>query len=435
MKFFNHLDLEISDRLSYEEQSKARFIFYYALIGFVSTIILFSYLLSKERNLLQNLFMYACIITNPLLGLTALLAWKAKPFPASVTAIISLAIGAYSSLVLDLPAFLSLLMVLLFSANFISIGNRLLYLTFSMLISSILLKLLIESGVIQILNIGRSGLPDSSIIIILILMFSVFSYALFINVLINSGMKNSEKLIQTSEKLRETLSTKERFVALIAHDLRGPVGSITNFLNGMREGHIPMDEEVIDLLKDTSSKTQHLLENLLDWSMVQDNASPLRKTTFSLSSAIMQEIELLNIAALTKELNLIIDCQDDVQVSADFSMICTSFRNLLSNAIKFSRRGGIIRVTCEKTSSQVKVKVVDQGVGMTPETMGKLFQHKYFNDSQFGTDYEKGRGLGLIITSDFIKANNGKIGVESEIGVGSVFWFSIPLTELINEQR
>lgn len=435
MNFFKYTGPKVGDQLSYEESIKSRFILYYGLIGFISTAVLFFYLLSIERDNSQNIFMLASIFTNPILGLTALLAWKNKAIPSSITAIGSLAMGSYAALVLDFPAYLSLMIVLLFSANFISIGSRLLYYTFFLLISSMSIKLSIESGIIQLFDITQSNLSTSSIVIILILMFSVFSYALFINLLINSGMRNSEKLIDTSKKLREALSIKERFIALIAHDLKGPVGSITNFLHGIKEGHIPIDHEIIDLLKDTSSKTQHLLVNLLDWSVAQNNGYPLRMSNFNLLTAIKQETELLNIAAVSKALNLEVECQEGVEVYADYTMVCTAIRNLLSNAIKFSKHGDSIRIYCEHSGSHAKVKVIDQGVGMTTETMDKLFQQKYFNDSQFGTEKEKGTGLGLIITNDFIRANQGEIGVESQKGVGSVFWFTLPLREDVQIEK
>jgi signal transduction histidine kinase len=112
-------------------------------------------------------------------------------------------------------------------------------------------------------------------------------------------------------------------------------------------------------------------------------------------------------------------------VFADKAMINTILRNLISNAIKFTYPGGQIIISAEKTPDELKISISDNGIGIKKETIGKLFRIDE-NNTRIGTQNERGTGLGLILCKEFIEKHQGKIWVESELGKGSKFSFTIP---------
>jgi signal transduction histidine kinase len=109
---------------------------------------------------------------------------------------------------------------------------------------------------------------------------------------------------------------------------------------------------------------------------------------------------------------------------ADENMINTVLRNLITNAIKFSNPEGQIEIFAVSNEEETAISVQDNGIGMTEETRNKLFSNNH--DTTFGTAHEKGSGLGLILSRDFVEKHGGKIWVESELGIGSKFTFTLP---------
>ena len=167
-----------------------------------------------------------------------------------------------------------------------------------------------------------------------------------------------------------------------------------------------------------------LLENLLEWSRSQTGSIDFKPERFDISAVIKENLDLLQGLANNKKIKLVHESSNELMVNAHRYSINTVVRNLISNAIKFTPEGGSITITTE-SSSIITVSVRDTGVGMAPSTVVKLFQLGS-KISTLGTAKEKGTGLGLILCKDFVEKNGGKIGVDSEEGVGSRFYFSIP---------
>jgi signal transduction histidine kinase len=135
----------------------------------------------------------------------------------------------------------------------------------------------------------------------------------------------------------------------------------------------------------------------------------------------------LSESAIKKRIELAVSIQDEIEVYADNHMFDTIIRNLVSNAIKFTPIGGKVSVQAEfKNESYVEVKISDSGIGMTPGLKSKLFQLNE-NTNRKGTEGEPSSGLGLLLCREFVEKHDGKIWVESEVGTGSVFSFSIPV--------
>jgi len=129
-----------------------------------------------------------------------------------------------------------------------------------------------------------------------------------------------------------------------------------------------------------------------------------------------------------KNITISNELKENIHIRADKNMINTILRNLLGNAIKFTHKNGGIKVNAYQQDNYLVVSVADTGVGIEPETMSKLFKisEKVSTD---GTEEEMGTGLGLILCKEFVEKHGGKIWVESEVGIGSDFKFTLPLAE------
>jgi signal transduction histidine kinase len=168
-----------------------------------------------------------------------------------------------------------------------------------------------------------------------------------------------------------------------------------------------------------------LLENLLEWSRSQTGNIEFKAEEFDLATVLKENEDLLKTQAQNKKLSLVNNNGVEVKVNAHKHSVNTVIRNLLSNAIKFTPEGGTITLSTQKSENEIKVSVSDTGVGMSEKVIQKLFRIDA-KHSTIGTADEKGTGLGLILCKEFIEKNGGQIGVESEVGKGSVFYFTLP---------
>jgi signal transduction histidine kinase len=177
-----------------------------------------------------------------------------------------------------------------------------------------------------------------------------------------------------------------------------------------------------------SNNTFNLLENLLQWSLLQTGRTVVSLKSVNMAEVIHENINLLRANAQQKEIELAWVNPDDHFVYCDRNMITTVLRNLISNAIKFTPTKGRIEVEVDVDAEYLKVIVRDSGVGISPDNQQKLFRLDS-NPSTPGTDEEEGTGLGLILCKEFVEKNHGTIGVSSIEGKGSTFYFTIPRFE------
>ncbi len=245
------------------------------------------------------------------------------------------------------------------------------------------------------------------------------------------------KLSESYREIKLLNATKDKFFSIIAHDLKSPFSALLGFSELLLENHATYDdaerEEYIRFINDGSIKTYKLLENLLTWAQSQTGRIKFTPEKINIEELINEIISLLEEPAGNKEIKLISNTERDLSVNADKNMINTVIRNLISNAIKFTPKGGDITVKSHKTTDEnnqefVKISIKDSGVGISPEIQTKLFKITE-NVSTKGTEKEAGTGLGLILCKEFVEKHNGKIWVESEVGKGSNFKFTIPLTK------
>jgi signal transduction histidine kinase len=171
----------------------------------------------------------------------------------------------------------------------------------------------------------------------------------------------------------------------------------------------------------------YLLEDLLAWAMTQQGKIIFKPQKLSLADICKNILEILNPKAVAKNITINYYVADSIKVFADIDMIKTILRNLVSNALKFTNNGGTINVSSEENSENVTISISDNGVGIKPENITKLFNISEVITTK-GTAEETGTGLGLLLCKEFVEKHGGKIWVESEVGKGSEFKFTLPMS-------
>jgi len=246
----------------------------------------------------------------------------------------------------------------------------------------------------------------------------------------------NERIIKESEeKLKISNATKDKFFSILAHDLKNPFSSMLGLSyilnNNFDKYDVNKQKEFIGLIHTSLQNTYKLLENLLLWSLSQRGCIDFIPEKINLYLLAFETNELLQQSADNKSIKLINQVDENIYVYADKNMLSIVIRNLVTNAIKFTAKEGKIiinssLITTDKRQQLVEISVKDTGVGISKEIQSKLFDIGYVASTK-GTENEKGTGLGLILCKEFVENHGGKIWVESEIGKGSDFKFTMPL--------
>jgi len=242
--------------------------------------------------------------------------------------------------------------------------------------------------------------------------------------------KRVEKsLIKTNEELNALNTTKDKFFSIIAHDLRNPFQSLLGFSETLATEIDIMSNEEIALfgkgLNDDLRNIYGLLDNLLQWSMIQRNMLEHNPENVNLYDLANKIIGILNQIAKEKNISVFNNIENGTFVYADNVMLRSVIQNLLFNAIKFTEKDGRIVISSIEKSNLIEVSVEDTGKGIPTSQIPGLFSfNKIFTTN--GTAGESGTGLGLPLCKEFVERNDGKIWVESEPGKGSKFVFTLP---------
>jgi signal transduction histidine kinase len=236
--------------------------------------------------------------------------------------------------------------------------------------------------------------------------------------------------IQTkNEQLNDLNSTKVKLFSIISHDLRSPFNSILGFQEYLIDEYNNLtDDERLDMLNKAHSSSRQvytLVENLLNWSLLQTNAIQYIPEKFNLYSVLHDKVCLYQTQAELKGITFKEDIAQNLYAFADINLLQTSFRNLITNAIKFTPNGGCISVKAIITGDKLEISVTDTGKGMSNEEMKELFSIVNLKTKR-GTNGEKGTGLGLLLCKEFIEKNKGNLTIISDPEKGSTFSFTVP---------
>ncbi len=237
---------------------------------------------------------------------------------------------------------------------------------------------------------------------------------------------------RVEEQLRELNATKDKFFSIIAHDLKNPFNALLGLSDVLNISYNSLNEdqrkEIVQNVYSSAETLYKLLENLLHWARSQSGSLEFNPEKINLGKIICSVIEISEKQAEEKQIIIDNKVSEDVHAFADNQMIHTVLRNLISNAIKFTGVGGLVTIEYQLLASKdVQITVKDTGVGIPEKNIDKLFRIDT-KVSTRGTKQENGTGLGLILCKEFVAKNGGEIGVESEEGLGSRFYFTLPVS-------
>jgi len=252
-------------------------------------------------------------------------------------------------------------------------------------------------------------------------------------------ISNHLKISRTEKKLKkyyieikEINETKNKILSIISHDLRTPIGNIASFVDMILSEYDNYDgkeiKEYLNIIKTSTDSCYYLIDNLLKWSMLQKKQLEPKPKSVNLKSLVSEIVLFFNGIADKKHITLKSEINNDIKVFADEEMVRTIIRNLMSNAIKFTKKYGEIKISASGKEDFIEISVSDSGVGIGEESLSKIFNKNEFITT-YGTENEKGSGLGLILCRDFVEKNGGKIWVNSELNKGSIFTFRLPLAK------
>jgi len=243
--------------------------------------------------------------------------------------------------------------------------------------------------------------------------------------------KNAELVIsKQNNELIKLNNDKDRFISILAHDLKSPFNSLLGFsdllANNVRKYDIDKIEKQVNIINEATKRTFALLEDILLWVRSQSGKLRFVPDKLNVHSVCNNVIDKMHLVANVKRITINNLSTNDVFIHADINMFKTILLNLITNAIKFTRYDGKIEIKTEIHQSFVQISVSDNGVGINDLIKKKLFDIT-MKVSTEGTEKEGGTGLGLLLCKEFVEKHNCKIWVESEAYKGSVFTFTMPL--------
>ena len=241
--------------------------------------------------------------------------------------------------------------------------------------------------------------------------------------------QKAELVVRTNE-IEQANSAKDRLFSVISHDLRGPIGVLRNLatliVRALDDRNMKEVRELSVSMSDSSQQVEFLLDNLLHWSISRQKLYKPKKEAVELNRLVREVLSVYVQTGKAKQIQLSYNpCHSSITIESDPNCLATIIRNLVNNALKFTHIGGKVEVTACSKDGVVDIRVSDNGIGMTPDQVSKLFNFAG-KRSEWGTQNEKGQGLGLCLVHDFVTMQDGTIEIESEPGKGSSFIVLIP---------
>jgi signal transduction histidine kinase/Tfp pilus assembly protein PilF len=239
-------------------------------------------------------------------------------------------------------------------------------------------------------------------------------------------LQHQEEMEKRSKELEQLNEVKDKFFSIISHDLRSPINALAGLMDLLDKGAIASHELPVAIkeLRIRFNHTRSLMNNLLDWTVLQMDKLNLQAGNIQLYKLAEENIELVG-SIQNKKIKMVNSVPENAIGYGDSNTINLVIRNLMTNSIKFTNDGGEIRIGAELQGKEWVISVRDNGIGMSADIQKKLFD-KINPYSTRGTANEKGTGLGLILCKEFVEKNGGRIWVESKENEGSTFWFTVP---------
>ena len=283
---------------------------------------------------------------------------------------------------------------------------------------------------LQIFEIKRHELISNILVIIvaltIILLFTVYRSSTRRKRINGLLLEHQEEIKKRSAELEQLNQVKDKFFSIISHDLRSPMNALAGTLDLLEQKHISPAEfaEVSQSLRIQFNHTRSLINNLLDWTLLQMDKLSIQPEKVVLRLKVEESfLALRNL--YPKNISMENNVSERLIALADPNIINLVLRNLIFNAIKFTEIGGHIWVDATEQANEITVSVSDNGIGIDTEVREMLFK-KTSGYSTRGTANEKGTGLGLILCKEFVEKNGGTIWLVSQVGKGTTFYFTLP---------
>ena len=265
------------------------------------------------------------------------------------------------------------------------------------------------------------------ILALLLLLFYLYRYKNKLNKLLK--VKNRE-LFESKQELQDLNETKDKFFSIIAHDLKSPIGAVKNISEVLHLNFNDFDDEekksFIEEMSSSLMVISKLLDNLLTWSRSQRDIIIFDPEEINLYDLVELNRKALLPSSSEKNITLINNVPETLQIVADSDMMNVILRNLISNGIKYTHKNGFVRVSASVSDKYIEISVEDNGIGVPESLKSDLFRLNKNKPTRHGTESESGTGLGLVIINEFISKHDGEIDLESNEGEGSKFFFKIP---------
>jgi len=281
---------------------------------------------------------------------------------------------------------------------------------------------------IEIQNLQIKNDSRKLYLLVTIIFATVILLFLFLKLYL-SKRKSNKQLLEKNQEISNINKQKDRFFSIISHDLRGPFSGFLGLTELLADDIDIMEKEDIQYaavnMKSSAYSLSGLLDNLLEWSKMEQGLLPFIPQKYNLLKVAKECIATLKDAINKKNILLETDIDPATEIFADHHILQSVIRNILSNAVKFTPRGGTIKIQSKEYPNNTIISISDTGIGMNAKIMENIFKLDT-NTNRMGTDDEPSSGLGLILCKEFTEKHGGKIWVESEEGKGSTFHMSFP---------
>jgi len=241
--------------------------------------------------------------------------------------------------------------------------------------------------------------------------------------------KTNRMLLEKNKEISNINKQKDKFFSIIAHDLKGPLNGFSGLTELLAEEIDSMEKDEIQFaavnLRSSSLNLSRLLDNLLEWSRMEQGLIPFSPQKLNLSKITSECIDIQKDATIKKQIHIETSLDESIEIHADHHTLQSVIRNILTNAIKFTPREGSVKIKAKDEGKTTLISITDTGIGMDEKMLKNLFKIDVKNNRN-GTEDEPSTGLGLILCKEFIEKHNGKIWVESEVNKGSTFYLSFP---------
>ncbi|RZK54205.1 MAG: HAMP domain-containing histidine kinase [Pedobacter sp.] len=244
----------------------------------------------------------------------------------------------------------------------------------------------------------------------------------------NSSIEaQNKRILAQKEELENINAEKNKLLSLVSHDLRAPLNSIQGYLEILADSDLDeaermnLKKHLLQITRDTSE----MLNNVLTWSKTQLEGTKVHMTSLNICDVLRNGLSIENNISRRKGVSLSVNCENDLHILADLNMVQLVVRNLVNNAIKFTPATGLVKVNAEDIDGNCVISIVDNGIGISELEREKLFALKAA--STYGTNNEKGVGLGLLLCKEFTEMQNGQIWYKPNPDQGSGFYLSFKL--------